>query len=539
MRRAALIAVILAFAGGQALAEALPTIEIGAAKPRRAHVAAHRAPPTHPAHIAAAHVAAVHVAAPAPAPRPVAPKPSAPPPAPKPLPLTADEKVKTLDQARENLQPKIGASTYTLSREAIETLPQGDNTPIDKVILQAPGVSYDSALANPSFHIRNEYANVQYRIDGVVLPEGVSSLGPVLDTSFVGKLNLIDGALPAQYGLRTSGVIDITSRSFADPQGSVIAYGGVRETATTSFDYGGAAGDTRYFVTARGNWSALGLENPTQSYNAAHDHTEQGKYFAYLSTLLGDFTRLSFMSGASSSNFQIPNNPGQTALGDFGPSVYPSSIENENEYDKFLYNIAALQTKVDAFDGQIAIFQRHASTHFVPDIVGDLIFNDVASNVIRESDLYGVQADGSYRLNDAHRLRGGFAVTGEKTNVTNLSTLLPVDPTTGAIGSTPFQVTDFNAKLGWNIGGYVQDEWKLNEQLVVNAGARFDQLYQFVDANQLSPRLGLVYKPIDGTTLHAGYARYFTPPMQSQAAPPISPYSPTRPTSRRRRSRAR
>jgi outer membrane receptor protein involved in Fe transport len=53
----------------------------------------------------------------------------------------------------------------------------------------------------------------------------------------------------------------------------------------------------------------------------------------------------------------------------------------------------------------------------------------------------------------------------------------------------------------------------------VNAGLRFDQLYQFVNANQFSPRLGFVYKPLDGTTLHAGYARYFTPPMQAQAVP--------------------
>jgi hypothetical protein len=43
-----------------------------------------------------------------------------------------------------------------MDREAIETLPQGDNTPIDKVLLQAPGVSYDSAVSHPDFHVRNE-----------------------------------------------------------------------------------------------------------------------------------------------------------------------------------------------------------------------------------------------------------------------------------------------------------------------------------------------------------------------------------------------
>ena len=55
-----------------------------------------------------------------------------------------DAKMTGLDQARDqNLLPKLGASTYTITRETIENLPQADNTPIDKVILQMPGVSYD------------------------------------------------------------------------------------------------------------------------------------------------------------------------------------------------------------------------------------------------------------------------------------------------------------------------------------------------------------------------------------------------------------
>ena len=83
----------------------------------------------------------------------------------------------------------------------------------------------------------------------------------------------------------------------------------------------------------------------------------------------------------------------------------------------------------------------------------------------------------------------------------------------------PFNVTDNNSKFGWIAGVYVQDEWKVTDKLTVNAGLRFDQMWQYVDANQLSPRFNIVYKPLDGTTLHAGYARYFTPPPQAIAAP--------------------
>ena len=65
----------------------------------------------------------------------------------------------------------------------------------------------------------------------------------------------------------------------------------------------------------------------------------------------------------------------------------------------------------------------------------------------------------------------------------------------------------------------MQDEWKLTDKLTLNAGIRFDQMHQFVDANQFSPRVNLVYKPLAGTTFHAGYARYFTPPSQVIAGP--------------------
>ena len=72
----------------------------------------------------------------------------------------------------------------------------------------------------------------------------------------------------------------------------------------------------------------------------------------------------------------------------------------------------------------------------------------------------------------------------------------------------PFSITDDVQKLGWLAGVYVQDEWKITDKLTMNAGLRFDQMWQFVDANQLSPRLGFTYKPLDGTTFHAGYAPF-------------------------------
>jgi outer membrane receptor protein involved in Fe transport len=438
--------------------------------------------------------------------------------APTPAQAALDRKMQGFDQSRDHILPKFGATSYSVDRAAIETMPQGDNQSIDKLILQFPGVNYDSAASNPNFHVRSEYANVQTRLNGVILPEGVSALGPVIDTSIIANLSLLTGTLPAQYGGRTAGVLDITTRSFSAPSGDIAIYGGSRQTIQPNFDYGGSVGNTQYFFAGRGNWNDLGIENPTSSLNALHDHTDQGKFFAYVSTLLNDTTRLSIISGAAYSTFQIPNNPNQVPLGDFGPADYSSSLLNENEVDQFYYNIVSLQTKGDLIDTQFSVFARYAKIHFIPDVVGDLVFNDVASDVTRASQMYGSQFDAAYEVNSTHTLRAGFIVTAEKTNVINTSTVLPVDPDTGAISPNPFTITDVSSLLGWNIGTYVQDQWKLTNQLTFNYGIRFDQLYQYVDANQFSPRATFIYKPFDGTTFHAGYARYFTPPMQAQAA---------------------
>ena len=75
--------------------------------------------------------------------------------------------------------------------------------------------------------------------------------------------------------------------------------------------------------------------------------------------------------------------------------------------------------------------------------------------------------------------------------------------------------------MGWLAGVYVSDEWKITDRLTLNTGARFDQMWQYVNANPLSPRLSLSYSPFDGTTFHAGFARNFTPPAQVIAARPF------------------
>ena len=424
------------------------------------------------------------------------------------------------DMERDNLSPRFGASTFDMNRAFIETLPQGTDGPLNSVLLQAPGVSKDSAV-NGDIHVRNEHANVQYRINGIILPDGISGFGHVLGTQFVGSLALITGALPAQFGLRTAGIVDIQTPSGNSLQqgGSVGIYGGSFGTVSPSFEYGGRVATTEYFVTGLGFTSNLGIQNPTDSYNAIHDRTYQGNFFSYTSTILDPQTRVSTIFGNVTSRFQIPNNPGQAPqYTAYGVSNFNSASLNENQAEQNTFAVVALQKSVNGLDFQLAAFSRYSTLHFVPDTIGDLVFNGIASDVYRRGFANGLQGDGAYKINDTNTLRAGFTVDGESTQNSNISTVLPLDSGGNPVDA-PFSITDNNSKFGWIAGIYVQDEWKVTNQLTLNFGLRFDQMWQYVNANQLSPRFNVVYKPFDGTTFHAGYARYFTPPPQAIAAP--------------------
>jgi opacity protein-like surface antigen/outer membrane receptor protein involved in Fe transport len=463
------------------------------------------------------------------------------------------QKNESFDTARGNLYTTIGTTSDTKSHETIEALPQGTNAPVERVLLQAPGVSQDSA-ASGLFHVRNDHANAQYRINGILLPDGVSGFGSVLDTNFVGSLSLVTGALPAEYGLRTTGVIDLTTRTdIFNNSGSINYYFGSRERIQPSFEYGGTFGancpspsqsastatptkasassfatcfgGVQYFFTGSYLQTNEGIESATPFLNPVHDFSQQERGFAYLSTFLDPYTRLSLIAGTYNANFQIPNVFNAPISGAitppiFGASTFDSSKLNERQNEQTQYGVLALQRSVNGFDGQLSYFTRYNNLHFIPDPAGDLLLNGVASDISRQSYTNGFAGDASYVINPAHTLRAGFTVSAEQASVDNTSlvqsTMSPPSP--APVGSI-FPITDDVHKVGWLAGVYVQDEWKITDKLTMNAGLRFDQMWQFVDANQLSPRLSFTYKPFDGTTFHAGYARYFTPPVLVEAAP--------------------
>ena len=426
-----------------------------------------------------------------------------------------------LDVARSQIVPDLGATVYSVSQAQIAALPQGENAPFNQVLLRAPGMAQDSA-ANGDLHLRGEHANIQYRINDVLLPEGITGFGQELDTRFVDSLRLITGSLPAQYGFRTAGVVDLTTKSGAfEPGGEASVYGGSYDTIKPSFDLGGSKGNLNYFVDGSYEHNGIGIENPTASKTPIHDDTDQFKAFTYLSYVMDETSRLTVMGSVSYADFQVPNTPGLAPGASPGGvnwnqfmsvTNFDSTVLNERQNEQNYYAVAAYQKSLEDFNLQVASFARVSTVHFTPDPVGDLFFNGVASDVDRKLYSGGLQADASYKLGESHTLRGGLMVLDESLSADTTTKVFPVDAIGNPTGSA-FAIPDNNVAHALFVGVYVQDEWKLLPKVTLNYGARFDLYYASFDKeNQPSPRVNLIYQPTDSTTLHAGYARYFTPP---------------------------
>lgn len=422
-----------------------------------------------------------------------------------------------LNLARNSLSPKSGGSLYRFDAHDIATLPEGADTSFNQVLLQAPGVANDSF---GQLHIRGDHGNLQYRINGVILPEGISGFGQSLDTRFAKRIDLMTGALPAQYGYRTAGVVEIDTKTRFEPGGRVDFYGGSHGTGESSFEYGNSRGNLSYYLTGSTLTNDLGIENPTADSSAIHDRTQQTKGFGYISYLVDPDTQLSFMFGSYNGKFQIPDSAGQKPdpngqgfLAGAGVTGFDSATLNERQRENNRYGIVSLQSSVGPnFDYQVDLFSRYTNVHFSPDPIGDLVYNGIASDVYRSSFSTGVQGDGSYRLNATHTLRMGLFASGEAVRSDNNSTVFPVDAA-GTVVGAPVAIADNSARSGNTLLGlYLQDEWRASDKLTANVGARLDRLDAYTSAGQLSPRLGLVYKATPETSWHAAYARYFTPP---------------------------
>jgi outer membrane receptor for ferrienterochelin and colicins len=422
-----------------------------------------------------------------------------------------------LDAARETIQPQTGASTYTMPRSAIEQLPGGENVQLNQVVLQMPGVAQDSY---GQLHIRGDHANIQYRFNGVILPEGLSFFGQVLSPRIANSIELITGALPAEYGLRTAGILDIRTRSGLENGGEIGVYGGSHGDYEPSIEYGGASGSNSYFGSLSYKQNQLGVESVDGSATPLHDRTSQYEGFDYFDHIINDTSRISFFAGGSNQDFQIPDPYGLQPTNGYqyqGQTQFPSQNLNQNQHEANTFAAASYLKTTEEFTGQVSAYARYTQLNYSPDVLGELLYDGTTQYATKQDVAVGLQAEGAYKIGDRHTVRAGLIFEDDHGTSGTTGIAFQTDATgnpivDGAGANIAQTIVDNGNVTAKTYSVYVQDEWKLLDHLVLNYGARFDQLNSFRNENQLSPRVNFVWTPLMGTTIHGGYARYFTPP---------------------------
>jgi hypothetical protein len=411
------------------------------------------------------------------------------------------------------VETQTGASTYTIDNGAIEAQPGGGNQPLNQVLLQAPGVVQDSF---GQLHVRGDHNGLQYRLNGVIIPEGITVFSQSLSPRLISSVSLITGALPAEYGLRTAGVIDLSSTSgLMQPGGYVSVYGGSYGTMQPAFEYGGSSGTVSYYATGDYKETAVGIDSPDGTAPPLHDHAREVHLFGFLEKILDEDNRVSLIAALSDGKFQIPNQRGlQPALGlnVQGVSEFLSDDLDENQHELTEYGIVSWQHSAGALDFVSSVAARYTSLHFSPDWLGDLLYNGIAQEALKDDTAVSWQTDVSYKLSATHTVRTGFYLQHDDSGSTTTSQVLPVDAGGMQTSATPLVIPD-NGTHGQQIESfYLQDEWRVFTPLTLNYGVRFDHYSAYSNGSLWQPRVNFVWQIGSGTTVHGGFSRYFIPP---------------------------
>ena len=461
-----------------------------------------------------------------------------------------------IDTSSLSIKAHSSSETYAVSRRDIEALPRGNNLDLHDLLLTIPGAAYGSLK---QVHIRQDHANLQLRIDGVPIPDTVTSqFTDLLSPRVWERADIILGGMEAQYGNRTAAVIDITSKSGTKPGfGSIGVFGGSNETVLPSFEYGAKAGDRfRFYVMNNYRTTNRAIDPPTLGQSIFHGHGESNQTFLRGDYQVNNRNNVTWLLLNSVADSQIPTQPGQMANdhivdlirdhtdANFTPS--PSEQIDENQVENNQYSHLVWRHDMDAKQFvSVAGYFRHSRATFTTDPLNVLAYtsDDAEPFSAGDQDRWayagGIRLDYTHALNSRHLIKAGFQIDRTTTrNKTRLSVFArqeeeEEDHHEGeeedhheeeeeeeahehGHGAEPVGgVLTRNADrriVGYREEFWIQDQFTPNDQWTINLGLRLDNIHGYVEAFQVSPRVGVTYTPNDRHTFHAFYGRLFSPP---------------------------
>ncbi|HSE30386.1 MAG TPA: TonB-dependent receptor [Pyrinomonadaceae bacterium] len=444
-----------------------------------------------------------------------------------------------------SLAETTAAVTVTTNTEAmLETDRTSSDTDISQSILERPlGATPSRAIesmvsSTPGFvtddngrmHPRGSESQVQYVVDGVPVTDNMSAIfSTSLDARTLRTVEVLTGGIPAEFGDKLGGVINVNTRSGLEgpTQGGVSFSGGSFSTGEVAVDFSTHTKKLGFLTNLSTTTSQRYLDPP--SLDNFHNFGRTGKAFFRLDYQFDPNNNLKGVFTFGGSNFQVPNRAFQELAGQHQRQRLRDNSQNITYQHIFSPNTVA----------QFSFFHRQGNAKLLstPRSV------PVVADQDRTLQNYGGLASLAL-TRGSHNIKFGGQVT-----------ITPIDEHFSFYPTVPFEdlvdedgdvfpnpVNNFNAthqfvfdgsKTGRTLSAYIQDRFTAAKNLTLDLGVRYDNYKVLISEQAVSPRLGLAYYiPQTKTTLRASYNRLFQPPpaenlllASSTEAAAISPVS--------------
>ena len=378
---------------------------------------------------------------------------------------------------------------------------------IESIVASTPGFVTDD---NGRMHPRGSESQVQYVVDGVPVTDNMSAIfSTSLDARTLRTVEVLTGGIPAEFGDKLAGVINVNTRSGLEgpTQGGLSFSGGSFSTGEVAADFSTHTKRLGFLTNLSASTSQRYLDPPT--LENFHNFGRTGKGFFRLDYQFDANNSLRGVFNFGGSNFQVPNRVNQEIAGQDQRQRLRDNAQNIGYQHIFSANTVA----------QFSFFHRQSNAT----LLSNTLSTPVVANQDRTLQNYG--AIGSLALTrGSHNIKFGGQVTitpvDEHFSFYPTEVFPDLEDEEGNVFPNP--VNNFNAanpfvfnqsKTGRTLSAYVQDRFTAFKNLTLDLGVRYDNYKLLIHEQEVSPRVAVAYFiPKTQTTLRASYNRLFQPP---------------------------
>lgn len=387
----------------------------------------------------------------------------------------------------------------TLAHIPVRTIAKG----IQDAVATLPGWATED---NGLLHVRGSDDGFLYVIDGVPVYERLDQLsGLAPDLSSVESINVLTGYIPAEFGYKAGGVIELISKSPGNSwMGSLQAQQGSDHDRSGTVAIGGPLNrrlSMTIGVAAQRSARFLDPAHPDNFHNAG----DVAGGTAQLTWLRSDSDLVRAGAGAGRSMFAVPNTAEQQN----------AAQDQRQEVSQAQLALSWQRVWSASTVSQVSAYLRDGTVRLRGSDQDTPLFATADRSLTRA----GVLAGLSRRIGD-HTLKAGFDIQRLALDEDFLFAVTDEDAAEDAGFSDeaiafdishPFRFADRATPVLWS--AYMQDDWTPTDRLTVGAGVRFDQSRLLLARRQWSPRLGVAYRVADETLVRGSVSRFFQPPQ--------------------------